>query len=109
MTTPEIVIIITTVTTGVVSIVNAISSGWGRKEVRKKAAEVKQVGKDVHEDIVNKVTDTVVAVSKAANGDMAHLTNKIDSLTDRMSRMEAWIAVDRTARTRSTDQTSSKL
>ena len=104
MTSPELVIIITTVTTGIVAITNAISAGWGRKEVRQKAEEVKQVAQNVHQDIVNKVSETIAAVDKVANGDIATLTLKVDSLSERIGHIESWMITERTARTRVEDK-----
>ena len=103
MTTPEIVIIITTASTAIVTIVNSIAAGWGRKEVREKAEEAKQVTKEIHEDIVNKVAETTKAVDKVADGGMTLLTEKIDSLGLRVGNIETWMIAERTARTRTTD------
>lgn len=103
MTTPELSILIASGAAAIVSVVNSIAAGWGRKEVREQAKEVKQVAKDVHEDIVNKVADTTAAVHKVANGDIAILGAKVDALVDRVGHIENWMITERTSRTRSSD------
>lgn len=91
MTTPELVIIITTSATAIVSIVNSIASGWGRQEMREQVAESKQITKDAHEDIVNKVSETNSTVNKVANGDINILISKVDALSDRVGHIESWM------------------
>jgi hypothetical protein len=100
MTTPELVIIITTAATAVVSIVNSISAGWGRQEMRKQVAENKQITKDAHQDIVSKVTETNSTVNRVAHGDINTLINKIDSLSDRVGHIESWMTEERSIRTK---------
>lgn len=104
MTNPELLIVITTSATAIVSIVNAIAAGWGRKEVKKQAEEVKQVAETVHKDIVKQVTEAKDVVKQVVNGnDLAVLGTKIDGLSDRVGHIEDWIGQGRTARTRITD------
>lgn len=104
MTTPEIVIIITTSGAAIVTVINSIASGWGRKEIKQTAEIVKQTAKDTHEDIVNKVEETKAMVMETTNGNLSILTKKIDKLSDRVGNIELWMSTERTARTRSTDQ-----
>lgn len=92
MTGAETVIIITTLTTGVVSCINAVASGWGRKEVKNQAEVVKQVAKQTHEEIVNKVNETQDVIQNVVNGsNLISLGHKIDRLSERVGSIEIWM------------------
>lgn len=107
MTSPELLITITTSATAIVTIVNAIGANWGRKEVRQKAEEVKQVAQTVHEDIVSKVVETKDVIEKVVNGtNLSELSRRIDRLSDQVSHIETWMISERAvriARTRISD------
>lgn len=103
MTNPEIVLIITTTGGMIVSVVNAVANGWGRKTLNDKTDDVKKTVIEAHTDIVRKGDETIATVNKVGDGSISVLSTKIDGLVDRINHIETWMISERTARTRVTD------
>jgi len=70
ITAGEIVIIITTTASAIVTVINSISAGWGRKEMRSKVEEITS-----KTDINSNKLDVI---HESANGNLGAVQSQLD-------------------------------
>lgn len=88
MTPPELLITISAITAAVVSIINAIAAGWGRKIIEQKASEVKSelVTRSIQVD--NKLSE----IHKLADGNLSLLQTQLVEAFERITKLETLLA-----------------
>src|SRR5260370_38032198 len=104
MTSAEIVIIITTTASGIVTIVNAISSGWGRKETKDRLTQIHSFTNGTLTDVRNQLHLALDKVSDS-NSDLKDVKIQLAIALAKAQELEL-IIKQRESRVRSTDQKS---
>ena len=81
ITAPEVIIIITTSASAVVTIINSIASGWGRSELNKKADDA-----NIKQDVVSNKLDVI---HQLTNSNLTSVQDQLRIALDRIERLEA--------------------